>query len=60
MLLQEHTGVRRLEFLPHHFLLSSIGEGGVLRYQASVLHALLACMPYIVTAGQVVRHLSRL
>ena len=31
---QEHTGVWRLEFLPYHFLLSSIGEGGVLRYQA--------------------------
>ena len=25
--------MRRLEFLPHHFLLCSIGEGGVLRYQ---------------------------
>ncbi|EIE26391.1 WD40 repeat-like protein [Coccomyxa subellipsoidea C-169] len=31
--LKEHTGVRRLEFLPYHFLLASIGEGGVLRYQ---------------------------
>lgn len=31
--LQEHTGVRCLDFLPYHFLLASIGEGGVLRYQ---------------------------
>ncbi|BDA41031.1 WD repeat-containing protein 46 [Coccomyxa sp. Obi] len=31
--LKEHTGVRRLDFLPYHFLLASIGEGGVLRYQ---------------------------
>ncbi|KAK9916905.1 hypothetical protein WJX75_008601 [Coccomyxa subellipsoidea] len=31
--LKEHTGVRRLNFLPYHFLLASIGEGGVLRYQ---------------------------
>ena len=26
--------MRRLEFLPYHFLLTSIGEGGILRYQA--------------------------
>ena len=35
--LQEHTGVRRLDFLPYHFLLASIGEGGVLRYQVRSL-----------------------
>ena len=41
---QEHTGVRRLEFLPYHFLLTSIGEGGVLRYQACARQE-LACLP---------------
>ncbi len=25
---------RRLDFLPYHFLLTSVGEAGVLRYQA--------------------------
>ena len=33
---QDHQGVRRLDFLPYHFLLTSVGEGGILRYQ--VLH----------------------
>lgn len=33
--LQEHLNVRRLEFLPYHFLLASIGKGGFLRYQVS-------------------------
>ncbi|GIL70431.1 hypothetical protein Vretimale_3566 [Volvox reticuliferus] len=31
--LQDHTLVNALDFLPHHFLLTSIGEYGVLRYQ---------------------------
>lgn len=31
--LQDHTEVHRLEFLPHHFLLASVGSAGVLRYQ---------------------------
>jgi U3 small nucleolar RNA-associated protein 7 len=30
---QEHTEVNRLEFLPYHFLLASVGAAGVLRYQ---------------------------
>ena len=30
---QDHVGVRRLDFLPYHFLLTSVGEGGILRYQ---------------------------
>lgn len=32
-LVQDHVGVRRLDFLPYHFLLASIGEKGILRYQ---------------------------
>ena len=35
-MMQDHQGVRRLDFLPYHFLLTSVGEGGILRYQ--VLH----------------------
>jgi len=31
---QEHMAARRLDFLPYHFLLTSVGEAGVLRYQA--------------------------
>jgi len=30
---REHAGARRLAFLRNHFLLSSIGDGGVLRWQ---------------------------
>ena len=40
---QDHVGVRRLDFLPYHFLLTSVGEGGILRYQ--VLPSLQACSP---------------
>ena len=32
---QAHTDVRRLEFLPYHFLLASVGNLGVLRFQVS-------------------------
>lgn len=45
-MVQDHVGVRRLDFLPYHFLLASVGEGGILRYQA--LHrpdALIAALP---------------
>ncbi|KAL0026553.1 hypothetical protein WJX77_006409 [Trebouxia sp. C0004] len=31
--LKAHTDVRRLEFLPYHFLLGSVGDLGVLRFQ---------------------------
>ena len=33
MCVQEHVAARRLDFLPYHFLLTSVGETGVLRYQ---------------------------
>jgi len=35
---QAHTDVRRLEFLPYHFLLGSVGDLGVLRFQVSIHH----------------------
>lgn len=31
--LKEHTDVNRLEYLPYHFLLASVGNTGYLRYQ---------------------------
>jgi hypothetical protein len=40
--LQEHTDVLKLGFLPHHFLLSSIGKYGVLRYQDTSTGAIVA------------------
>ena len=39
---QAHTDVRRLEFLPYHFLLGSVGDLGVLRFQVSIHHV---CIP---------------
>lgn len=39
---QEHTDVRRLDFLPHHFLLASVGGAGVLRYQDTSTGAVVA------------------
>ena len=35
---QAHTDIRRLEFLPYHFLLGSVGDLGVLRFQVSICH----------------------
>ncbi|GAB4820586.1 hypothetical protein N2152v2_007632 [Parachlorella kessleri] len=40
--LKEHTDVRRLGFLPHHFLLTSIGTAGVLRYQDTSTGTIIA------------------
>ena len=34
---QAHTDIRRLEFLPYHFLLASVGDMGVLRFQVRPL-----------------------
>lgn len=31
--LRDHTAPAALEFLPHHFLLASVGEAGLLTYQ---------------------------
>lgn len=42
LLLQDHTDVRRLDFLPHHFLLVSVGASGVLRYQDTSYGAIVA------------------
>lgn len=40
--LREHREVHRLDFLPHHFLLASTGEGGVLRYQDTTTGQIVA------------------
>lgn len=40
--LKEHVDVNRLEFLPHHFLLASVGEQGILRYQDTTHGAIVA------------------
>ena len=40
--LKDHVTPNALEFLPHHFLLCSIGEQGVLRYQDVTHGALVA------------------
>jgi U3 small nucleolar RNA-associated protein 7 len=45
-----------LEFLPHHFLLCSIGEQGVLRYQDVTHGALVAQHRTKLGACEVMRH----
>jgi hypothetical protein len=53
--------VRRMDFLPYHFLLCSVGEGGVLRYQVTAHLALnglaymcLMCITCHIAASRVV------
>lgn len=40
--LKEHTEPNCLQFLPHHFLLASVGDAGVLRYQDTSHGAIVA------------------
>jgi U3 small nucleolar RNA-associated protein 7 len=40
--LKDHTEVNRLEFLNHHFLLCTIGDQGVLRYQDTTYGKIIA------------------
>lgn len=40
--LREHTAIHQLQFLPHHYLLASIGDTGVLSYQDTSHGAIIA------------------
>jgi U3 small nucleolar RNA-associated protein 7 len=39
---RDHGGAARLAFLPHHFLLASLADGGVLRYQDTTTGEIVA------------------
>jgi U3 small nucleolar RNA-associated protein 7 len=54
--LKDHVTPNALEFLPHHFLLCSIGEQGVLRYQDVTHGALVAQHRTKLGACEVMRH----
>ncbi|KAG5918270.1 hypothetical protein E4U42_006928 [Claviceps africana] len=43
--LRRHNDVTHMEFLPYHFLLATIGAGGVLKYQDTSTGQLVAEMP---------------
>ncbi|KAG6006747.1 hypothetical protein E4U21_006732 [Claviceps maximensis] len=43
--LRKHNEVTHMEFLPYHFLLATIGAGGVLKYQDTSTGQLVAEMP---------------
>ncbi|GIL47302.1 hypothetical protein Vafri_4155 [Volvox africanus] len=54
--LRAHTGVNALDFLPHHFLLTSIGDYGVLRYQDTSTGQIVAQHKTLLGPCSVMRH----